>query len=215
MPAGLDAAFWDPATGSIKFDDLNKEIAALRTAKAEWDNARSAVPESPDKYEFKVPEGFALPEGMSLNTDDPRLPEVRKMAHEARLSQEQFEALIKIDVAAKAMEKQALNRRLEQEQEKLGPDKGKARVEAVVRGLTGAVGEADAKHLVPMMVSAAQVQAFERLLGRVVNQGQATAGYQPGGQAGKSVMSDEEWNRLSPTEKFAMARERQQQARPA
>jgi hypothetical protein len=208
MPAGLDAAYWDGEKGAVKWEDLNKHLAELRTAKAEFDNARSVVPETPDKYEFKLPEGFTPPEGLQLDPNDARLPEVRKLAHEAGLNQKQFEALIRMDAQIKAQEMQAFQATLKAEQQKLGPDGGKARVEAVTRGLTAQVGEAGAKHLVPMMVSAAQVQAFEQLLSKIGNQGTATAGYAPGQGTPQKGISEEEWGKLSPTEKFAYARER-------
>ncbi|MGL4297114.1 MAG: hypothetical protein ACRCTG_15485 [Aestuariivirga sp.] len=205
MPDGLEPAFWDAEKGEVKWGDLSKEVAALRTAKAEWENAKSVVPENPDKYEFKLPEGFQAPEGMQLNPDDPRLPLVRKLAHEANLSQKQFEALIRMDAEVKAAEVAQFNARMKAEQEKLGPDGGKARVEAVTRGLVGQVGQEMAKHLVPMMVGAVQVQAFEQLLSKLSAQGTATAGYTPGNAAGTGRISDEEWNRMTPTERMTFA----------
>jgi hypothetical protein len=205
MPAGLEPAFWDAEKGAVKWDDLTKEVAALRTAKAEWENARSTVPESPDKYEFKLPEGFQVPEGLQMNPDDPRLPMVRKMAHEGQFTQKQFELLARMDAEFKANEMAEFNKRAKAEGEKLGPDGGKARVDAVTRGLSGALGEQMTKHLVPMMVGAIQVQAFEHLLSKLSAQGTATAGYAPGAQTPNKAISDDEWNRMSQTEKMTFA----------
>ncbi len=205
MPAGLEPHFWDAEKGAVKWDDLTKEIGALRTAKAEWENARSAVPESPDKYEFKLPEGFQVPEGLQMNPEDPRLPMVRKLAHEGQFSQKQFELLARMDAEFKAAEMAEFNKRAKAEGERLGPDGGKARVEAVTRGLVAQVGEDAAKHLVPMMVGAVQVQLFEKLLAKLSGQGTATGGYAPAGQPASQKISEEEWARLTPTEKFAYA----------
>lgn len=205
MPDGLEVGFWDAEKGEVKWSDLNKEMAALRTAKAEWDNARSIVPENPDKYEFKLPEGFQLPEGLQVNPDDPRLPMVRKLAHEGQFTQKQFEALIRMEAEAKAVETAEFNKRAKAEGEKLGPDGGKARVEAVTRGLVGQLGEGMAKHLVPMMVGAIQVQAFEQILSKLSAQGAGANGYAPGGAGGGQKISDEEWNRMTPTERMTYA----------
>lgn len=205
MPAGLEPVFWDAEKGSVKWDDLNREVAALRTAKAEWDNARSAVPESPDNYEFKLPEGFQVPEGLVLNPDDPRLPMARKMAHEGQFTQKQFELLARMDAEFKAAEAAEFNRLIKAEGEKLGPDGGKARRDAVTRGLVGQLGEAATRHLVPMMVGVAQVQAFEALLSKIANQGATTNGYSPAAQTPKKVISDDEWGKMSQTERMAFA----------
>lgn len=207
MPSGLDLAYWDQEKGAVKWDALNSEIAALKTAKAEWDNAKSVLPESPDKYEVKLPEGFQLPDGMTINADDPRLPEVRKLAHENGFTQKQFESLLKMDATLKQAEAKQMQEALTREQGRLGPDGGKARIDAVVRGLTAHVGEEGAKHLVAMLVSANQVQSFETLLGKMAAQGAASGGYQPGQGGVTKQWTEEEWSKLSAAERFTAARQ--------
>lgn len=203
-PAGLDASFWDAEKGEIKFDDLGKELAALKTFKAEAEAKFAGVPDEPGKYEVKLPDDFKLPDGIEINVDDPRVGMAREIAHKAGLTQEQFSRMIQIDAQIKAAEAKQFAEVMAAEAQKIGPDGGKARVGAIETALAARVGPEHMKHIRAMIVSAAQVNALEALVKSMSTQGGTSAAYQPGGGAPQG-MTEDAWARMTPTEKFNYA----------
>jgi hypothetical protein len=92
---------------------------------------------------------------------------------------------------------------LKEQADKLGA-KGKERVAAVTQWLGAKLGGDAAKALAPMLYTAQQVQAFERLM--QLNRGVVPGNAGSGRDGGKAEMSDEEWNKLTPSQKINHAR---------
>jgi len=174
--------------------------------------APSAIsfPENADDYEMRLPETFAFPEtarfgrdDTSFDSDDPRMGLARNFAHANKLTQNQFENLIAIGVNADLAEQAAINEALKAEVEALGA-KAKERVKAVTDWLGAKLGGEAAAALVPMLMTAKQVQAFERLM--QLNRGAVPGNPGAGREPGTSEMSDAEYDSLSVLEKLTYAR---------
>jgi len=163
-PDGLADEFWDETSG-VKMTELLTKMGELDAFKAEADVAATGVPEAAEGYELVVPEDLDVPEGMEvkINDDDPLFNTAKTWAHENKISQEVFNGLTSVYMKAKAAEATLLRTKVKDEMGKLG-ENGRARVDAVMTALNGRIGGDQAKHLAPMMFSAAQVMAFEALV---------------------------------------------------
>lgn len=204
-PEYLDAAYWDEKAGAPKLDALAKDLGDLKTFKANEDVRRQGVPEKADGYKLTLPPDVKLPDGFALNDNDPRLAPARALAHELGLPQEAFSKLIALDVQMKAAEHGQLQDAIKAEQTKLGAN-AQQRIDAVSTALSGRVGAEAAKHLIPMMATAAQVEAFESLLRSV--------GPAPFKQDGRDsgAASDAELLKMSPTDRLTHLRASQNKA---
>lgn len=167
-------------------------------------------PDSDEGYEMRLPETFEFPEKTQFGRDDaffdsndPRMALARKFAHTNKLTQDQFENLIAIGVKADLAEQAVLNEALQAEVEALG-GKAKERVKAVADWLGAKLGGDAAAALVPMLMTATQVRAFERLM--QLNRGAVPGNPGAGRDTGKADISDEEYDGMSMSEKFAYAR---------
>jgi hypothetical protein len=164
-PDWLPESLWDAEKG-FKQQDFDDLVAF----KAERTSADASKPESADAYEAKLPESFKLPENIKLEEGqqiidpaDPRIVELRKIAHEKGWSQADFEDVIALgvnmDIAKQAREAQALNA----EKEKLG-SRAKERIDSVVSWVKAKLGPEMGGSLLHMMYTAKQVEAFERIM---------------------------------------------------
>ena len=204
-PEYIPENFWDADKG-FKADDLN----ALVALKAEQDSRAASVPPSKDEYkvalpaEFKI-EGLEIKEGESpIDENDPRISFARDFAHSQGFTQPQFEGLIALGVQMDIAEQTSLNEAFKAQAEALG-GKGKERVEAVTNWLGAKLGGEAAAALAPMIMTAKQVQAFERIM--QLNRGAVPGNPGAGRDTGKADISDEEYAKMSSTEKINYARQ--------
>lgn len=191
--------YWDPKAG-VKGDDLAKQLNELTAFKAAADVKRLALPQKPEDYKLALPKDFQPPAGVEFKLDeaDPLFTQARAWAKENGLSQEAFEKGIGMiaarDVATTQMLTQARNEQIS----KLGPN-GTARVTALNTFL-------DAKGLAPMksmMATAEIVEAMEKMVQMVTSGGNFSQQHRDPEVAQK--VSDDEWAKMSPSEKRAYA----------
>jgi hypothetical protein len=204
IPSGLPEEFWDATAGAVKFEDLGREIAGLRTIRAEREAMRAGVPEKPDGYAIALPADFKMPDGVefSVAEDDPVVPLVREFAHKHGLSQEALSELVAVKARADLAQGEQVKAMLGRQIEALGPN-GANRINAVQDWLSGRLGESG-QHLVGSLVTAAQVQAYEALMRQF-----SGAGVPPLNRSGfeqKSAISDEDYAAMSPYERVNAAR---------
>lgn len=204
-PDYLPEELWDEKAG-FKADAYNDLVAF----KANRDAELAQVPESAEKYEvrlpatFKLPEDVKVPEGeMVLNTDDPRIQLLREVAHSQNWSQAQFEDVLAMGVNMDIGENKRLQESAAAEREKLG-SRGADRVNAVTTFLDAKIGKEHAGALRGMMFTAKQVEAFEAIQ-RLVR-GDVRGNPNGGRDATTTELSDEEYQKLSPTERINYAR---------
>jgi hypothetical protein len=161
----LPESLWDGDKGFKKqdFDDL---VAF----KAERISADASRPESADAYEVKLPETFKLPDHIQLedgqqivNPDDPRIVELRKIAHGKGWSQQDFQDVLALGVSMDIAADEQRVTSLKVEADKLG-SRSKERIEAVTSWVDAKLGKELGTELKGMLFTAKQVQAFERLM---------------------------------------------------
>lgn len=206
-PDYIPENFWDADKG-FKTDDFNGLVAF----KAEHDANLAQVPDSKDKYEVKLPKDFKLPDGVELpegqespiNADDPRISHLRDFAHANQMSQSQFEGMVALGAQMDIAERASIDAALTEQAEKLG-SKGKERVSAITTWLGAKIGGELAGAIAPMLFTAKQVEAFEAVMR--LNRGAVPGNPGSGRDSGKTQLSDEEYEKMSSTEKINYARQ--------
>jgi len=202
-PDYLPESLWDEATG-FKAQDYNDLVAF----KADRDAALAQVPDSADKYEAKLPATFELPEGVkegefALDTNDPRISLLREVAHSKQWSQADFEQVLAMGIEMDIAQGKEMAEAAAGERDKLG-SRAKDRVTAVTTFLDAKIGSELAGSLRGMMFTAKQVEAFEAIQ-RLVR-GDVPGNPGAGRDAKPAELSEEEYQKLSTTERINYAR---------
>lgn len=205
-PDYIPETWWDADKG-FKTEDFN----ALVAFKAEHDANRAQVPEKPDGYKpalpksFKLPEGIEMPEGESLiDENDPRIVAARDFAHSKGMSQADFEELIAFGVNLDINEQTSMKEAVTKQKELLGA-KAEERIGAVKTWVAAKLPADQAEALTSMMFTAKQIEAFEALMR--LNRGAVPGNPGAGRDSGKTELSDEEWSRMSASERINYARQ--------
>lgn len=205
-PEFIPENFWDADKG-FKSEDFN----ALIARDAERASRLAQVPDSPDKYEAKLPHDFKMPEGVELaegenliNPDDPRIADLREFAHANQMDQSQFENMVALGAKMDLAESGRLKEAIGQEVEKLGA-KGKERIGAVKSWIASKLPGEQGEALLGVIYTAKQVEAFERLM--QLNRGGVPGNPGAGREPGKTEISDEEYDKMSPAERINYARQ--------
>jgi hypothetical protein len=181
-PDGIPDSYWDTETNALKVspEDLVRDLRErdeLKAFKAGEEVRRAQLPKSADEYKIELPAEFKMPPGVEFQfvKDDPILAQAREQAHAMGASQEDFSKMLGMYAAAKVGEESRITAAKAAEIGKLGAN-AEARVNNVVQFLTGidsTSDKRDAQALAGMMVTAGQVEAFERLITRFTTQGSA------------------------------------------
>lgn len=208
-PDYIPEDWWDAEKG-FKTDDFN----ALVAFRAEHQSNMAQVPETADGYEvklpqdFKLPNGFQLPQGQKdiIDANDPRIGVARDYAKANNFSQAQFEGLIALGAKMDIAETQRLQEAAAAQREALG-GKASERINAVTQWLGSKIGGELAGALASMMFTAKQIQAFEAVMR--LNRGTVPGVPGAGRDGGKNNLTEEEYNKMSPSEKLAYARNSQ------
>ena len=165
--------FWDKDKGELRIEELakgfteTKKKLSMRTddltkaLKDDFEKTQfSGRPESPDKYELRVPQGV-LPEGVEweFNQDDPLVAAARQFVFAKGGSQDDFDALV-----GKFIESEiAKLPDIETEQKRLG-EKGAERVKRVDQWLSANVSRGAYAVLSKYATNADMVVAIEELM---------------------------------------------------
>ena len=166
------------------------------------------MPASADQY--TLPTDMPMPPGMTWkwNTEDPvmapLLGQVKEWAFAHGVDQPGFNKLLGTWVAHELAGQAQFERAQAAEREKLGQT-APVRISAVQQFLTAHLGTESARALTQTLFTAAQVQAFEKLMHTFVSQG---AGRFSGGSREPEVpgkISDAEYQALSYSGKLAYA----------
>lgn len=207
-PDGLADDFWSEDKG-VDLDKLlgsYKELSEFKTAQ---ETAAAGRPKAAADYKLELPKDFQAPEGVKveLDPDDPRLGPARELALKLGLSQDGFAEIIALDAQFKLAEQASLDEAVAKELGKLGT-KGKARVEAVETWLNANLGKDSANAITPMLFTAAQVQAIEKLIQKA---GGAVPNFDPSNRetAGEhdQEVSDEEYQAMTPSQRITYSRD--------
>lgn len=187
--------FWDPKDG-VKGKDLVGKFNELAAAKAAEDSKRLALPQKPEEYPLELPKDFKLPDGITfkIDADGDQARTARAWAHKHGVSKEAFTELMGVYGAGIVGDQATLKAARDAQIDALGAN-GTARVTALNTFL-------DAKGYGPlknMMVTAEIVTTLEKLIADMTNAGNFSQQHRTQDTAQK--VSDEEWNRMSPSER--------------
>jgi hypothetical protein len=195
-------------TGETAFELSPDDIKMLITAKAERDMRASQVPGTAADYKAELPKDLKLPPGVEIKIDgnDPAFKDLQVFAHSRGWSQNDLSAALGIFASHQAREAAALNAALKAEVAKLGPN-GTSRITALHQWLRGTVGDDMAKPLASMLVSERHVRALEFLAAKFTSGGAANfsqAHREPAQGSGR--VSDEEYQKMSPAQRWSYSR---------
>jgi hypothetical protein len=189
-----------------------EDVAALIQQKAQADLRKTQIPATSEAYTAELPKEFKLPPGIEykFDTTAPAFVDARNWAHAQGFTQQQFSQLLSFHANTQIAEQVMVGNAAKVELEKLGAH-ATARVTAIDTWLRGICGEEHGRALRTMMLTAKAVEAVEKIMTKFSSQG-AMAFRQdgreppPAGRGPLSSMPDAEYDALSASEKYAIAK---------
>jgi hypothetical protein len=139
----------------------------------------------------------------------PVIEQARDWAHQQGFSREQWSKMLSFHAATLVHERDMLNRARQAEIAKLGPG-GSSMVDAVSTFLRAQLGDELAKPLLSTMATAAHVEAYLKLAGKVGGAGTFSQSHREPPRANNSP-SDEQWAQMSARERYAYAQSAREQ----
>jgi hypothetical protein len=196
--------YWSDDKG-VDAAKLTADFETLTTLRADAEARAKAVPQNLEDYKPEVPEGFKLPEGMKLEAlkDSPLLQPAREFAKKHGLSTDAFKEMVALQAKGEVETFQHLAKRAGEERTLLG-ENANARVMAVTTKLNAKLGAELANTILPMMFTAKQVEAMEKLVAEPASPRLTTNGRE---NNPPPTITPEKWDQLSPADKIAMGRE--------
>jgi hypothetical protein len=185
------------------------ELRELMKHKAEADLRATQIPATAGEYKLELPEGTVLPGDVQVSFDinvplrGSSIQAAQAWAKANNLSQSQFSELLALHASASAAEASFFEQRKSDELAKLGAI-GPARIDAVTRWLTANFGSDVVKPVAATMATAAHVQMFEKIIGKLTSQGAAPFSQQHRDPNPERV-SDEAWNAMTYSERKSYA----------
>lgn len=165
---------------------------------------RSALPGKPEDYKVATSANFKPPEGIEFKIDEnnPLWAQARNWAQKSGLTQDQFHEAIDLFAGSQVADAATIKAARDAEVAKLGAN-GTARVTAVNTFLDAAgVGG-----LKDRLFTAADVQAMEKLVAKFSSQGAASFnGAHRVPQQSGSLVSDEEFSKMTPAQRLDYTR---------
>jgi hypothetical protein len=206
-PDWVGEQFWDEGTKAIKGAELKTHLEDLTAFKAGEESRRAAVPEKADAYELKLPADFKLGEGEAFEIDpsDPLFAFGREVAHKAGFDQAGFEGLVGMYAQMRVAEAKELNAAVEAQRAALGT-KSRERVEAANTFLTAKLGKDAGAIFEHVLMTKTGVEAVEKLMRLASGGGMPAIPGGGGREPGKSEISEEEYQKLSPAQRLTYAR---------
>ena len=214
-PEYIPEKFWDAAAGKISDESaLSAHFNEIIARDAAEQSRRLALPESPDKYEVKLPDGFKPPEGVEFKFSDPLLAQARATAHKLGIGQEGFSELLGLYAGAQVANQQQIVAARNAEIAKLGTA-GPARVDALTTFWKAQLGEAEGAQVMSRVLTASDVALHEKIVARMQGQNGSsfsTRGREAPTQPGR--LSPEQVAKLSPADRLDYSRRFNQSAMP-
>jgi hypothetical protein len=154
----------------------HEQIKPALARQVESDARKAALPQSPEKYDIKLPPDFKPPEGVRFELDpkSPELARFKQLAHARGVDQETFSDMLGVYAATKIGEQQQLAVARNAELAKLG-SAANARIDAIDTWLKARVG-AKGNLIVAQMRNypvAAMIDMFEDIMRGYSNRGSA------------------------------------------
>lgn len=128
-PDYLPESFWDKDKGQVK-PEFKAHLDSLEKLNTENTARLAVVPQTPDLYKAVLPPEVKLPENVTIDEKDPRLAELRKVAHEEKWTQAQFTRVFALE-ANRVIQQDTLLKQAIAERDKQMGENGAARVVAL------------------------------------------------------------------------------------
>jgi hypothetical protein len=170
-PAADPAASQDEPKFKIgKFEISETALAEMIQRQAAEDVRKGTLPQTPEAYRAELPADFKPPAGVEfkLDTSNPALGQLKAVAHKHGLTQDAVNELIGVYAGNEVGTEARIRAAAAAEVTKLGAS-GTARVDAVTRFMDGS----DLGVLKSTLVTAAQIEAWERHINKLTSQGSA------------------------------------------
>lgn len=193
---------WDADKGFRA--DRAKELLELDTAER---TRRGSLPKSAAEYKGDLPEGVKLPEGASIDVENPRFKALAETAHAEGWTQKAFSKALGLEVQRVTTEAATIAAAINARNEALGPN-GPARVDAITTfAKTIAPNDKVAGELAKMLVTPGIIETFERIQTALGSQGISALSRAPVAPAA-DPNKIEGWDAMTPKQQFAIALER-------
>lgn len=210
-PEYIPETFWDASANAVKGKDFADHLTQLSALKAEHDARLAARPEKPDGYQLAFPKDFTPEIPIAFDAADPRVSALREFGHKRGWTQDDFSEALTIEAARVVSEHKAFQAAEAAEKQKLGAN-GTARVTALKTFLTGMLGAqaavdllGDEKNPGLVVFSAKSIEHLEKLQQAVTRAAGGNFSQQHREHA-SGEMTDEDYDKLTPSEKLAYAR---------
>jgi hypothetical protein len=198
--------------GHLKVGDLTlspQDVAQLMERHALEQSRAALVPKTPGEYTLPDMQSPAGAAEFRWAVDDPTLGPLlgaaKNWAHEAGLTNDQFQSAMKVYAGSLMNERRIIDEAAQRQRDLLG-ELAPVRIQAVTQFLRGHLGDEAARALTSNMVLASQVTAFEKLAHRFASGG--VVGSFNGTHREPTIpgkISDAEYGKLSYSERIAYA----------
>lgn len=205
-----DAAWTDKGFNFEAFKAHYEKDIEPALAQFNVDNVRrQTLPKTPDEVVVSVPKDWKPPEGVQdfkLNPADPAFSKFKEFAVTAGLDNDQVSKLAGIYADLASAPEAAYRSGLRAEMAKLGVN-GPQRVTAVIDFMKSQIGPDATTPMSAMLVTAASIQAMEKLINKMSSQGTArfTSVRDPAGGDRGSV-SEADYAKMSVSDRMAYAK---------
>lgn len=168
--AGIKGKIPESFEGDV--DKFVEAYSGLNEFKVSMDKRIESLPETPDGYDWRLPEDFEFPDGLPedfdksavLSQDDPDLPTLRELMAKHDAPQEMMDDLAKVMADRTLRQFQASLEGANEEKAKLGPD-GQTRIGTVKAMLAKRLPASVADAMADGITSADALIGMEKLLG--------------------------------------------------
>lgn len=184
------------------------------------DAKRATLPDSPEKYEAKLPADFQMPAGLTYEIDQksPLVAQLRELVFEVDQGkiggQEAMSRGLALLAGNAVQERAKFDSFMADAMTKLGPS-GPARIDAQSRFWKAYLGEGDGTKFLNAMNNGLGLPVLEKIVAKITGEGRGSftaTGREPPQTPGR--LNDEQYARLSPDEKMAYARQFNQSQMP-
>lgn len=163
-PEGLDDAFWDAATGTVKTDDVIKSLSELKSAEAE---RAKTIGTKPEDYQFTVDPSLKGPDGNPIKIDEASAQALREFAVANKLpipvANQVLNMAAKRDLERFQAETASFNAVVTAEKAKLGADADK-RIGALSTAMKARFGDKAIPFINLSSMSAVAVEVLEDIV---------------------------------------------------
>ena len=199
-PAWVSDEFYDPQRG-VKLDELGNKFKELDAYKRQQDEIlaqrKADMPENPDGY-GSLPDGTKLPEGFTVDPENPMWKFLQKVSHEKGLTKKEYADLAQGYINHAAEAHKALATKINSEKQELFRhlgDNGSQRIDALGNWFKQTFGEKVGYQMSQTLFTPDIVKAMEAMQRSLTSQG--TVSFNGMGRDGAGGGDIEGWDKMT------------------